>query len=229
MLKLKVITGIIIGATMLTSVPAFAKPAESPTHYTVTNPKKWDYNTEDYKDCIVVSEISGKDAIVYEIRANKKEKEEDKDKEKKDEKMSVDLEFARDPDTGEKIPLTELGERKDGRGVFNSKYGQKITEIRLLTKADLFKINENAFRGSHIERIVIKCKKVLFKTGAFKKTLAPDIQLVFDTADQIEAEKGAFEGLDSITLICEKAEESEKAKDYLTTFFDGKIEIGSLE
>ena len=213
----KLIAGILVATTMMTSSLVTFAGVPSPTYVKMENLPKQDNNTKDHKDCTVISEMNETGATVILVKADKYAKN-----------VSVDLGYANNPDTDEKVSITEIGKAENEDGIFNIKAGNKVRKVRLTTDADLLTINANAFKSSRVKSIVIKCKQVSFKKDAFNRTRQKKIKLYFTTANQIFAEEGAFNGLEKITLVCKDENESEKAKEYLSKYFDGEIVISEM-
>ena len=205
----KIITGILVATTICTTPMSVFASVESPTYVNVENLSKQDCNTKDHKDCTVVSEFNDTGATVFRIMG-------DKDKED----ITVDLKFAKDPETDEEIPITEIGKED---GVFKSKDGHKITDVIFSTDANSLTVNSNAFKNSNVKCITINCNNVMFAKDAFKNTRNKDIELHFVNANQISAEEDYFNGLENITLVCENEAEKENAKESIAKYFTGNI------
>ena len=98
---------------------------------------------------------------------------------------------------GTEVPIDEIGNGK--KGVFHTKTGQKIEQVKVKGSSNTVTINPYAFKKSKVKKLELYNKKTQIKKNAFKGTKQKKIAIYLKNAKKasdVQVTKGSFTGLD---------------------------------
>ena len=191
----------VLASTMLMSTALTASAAGSPT----TAPKNegFDTNTrvetnvKDHHDNYVEAKQSKDVTKITVLTAGA-----ERDKLDTAAARTLTLTYARNKNN-KKVQITHVGDGK--KGVFDRTRGYVVKTVKLQSQAKSVAIQKVAFKGSKVERLVVRTKKLTIKKDAFKGTKVKNLKIVIGGSKKLASAfkfyKGCFNGLSSKSRI----------------------------